>query len=33
VPNARGKSYRLQSKAYDAAGNAGSSVIVTVAAQ
>lgn len=30
VPGAAGKSYQLQSQAYDAAGNAGKSSFVTV---
>jgi hypothetical protein len=30
VPRGRGKSYQIQAKAYDAAGNAGASQIATV---
>jgi hypothetical protein len=30
VPAARGKSYQLQAKAHDAAGNIGSSAVITV---
>ena len=30
VPSAKNQTYQLQTKAYDAAGNAGSSAIVTV---
>jgi hypothetical protein len=33
VPNARGRTYSLQTKAYDAAGNVGSSSVVNVTSQ
>ena len=33
APNTRGKSYKIQAKVYDAAGNVGSSSIVTVTSQ
>jgi hypothetical protein len=33
VPRGKGKSYQIQARAYDAAGNSGSSSIVTVKSQ